>query len=63
MSRGTKGLDATYVELQNYADRKMSELGWHKPKHYKSKVCNRTGHNERSWAKYLDEAMTFWLST
>ncbi len=62
MSRGTKGLDATYVELQNYADRKMNELGWYKPKHYESKVFNRTSHNERSWAKYLDEAMTFWLN-
>lgn len=61
MSRGTKGLDASYPPFQDYADKRMSELGW-RDSHFKSKVFHRTTHNERSWASYVDEPLRFWLS-
>ena len=62
MSRGTKGLDASYPPFQDYADKRMSELGW-RDSHFKSKVFHRTTHNERSWASYVDEPLRFWLNT
>ena len=62
MSRGTKGLDAKYEPFQLQADQLMHERGYvHHD--YASKVYKRTGHNERSWAKYLDQPMRFWLSS
>lgn len=61
MSRGTKGLDASYPPFQDYADKRMSELGW-RDSNFKSKVFHRTTHNERSWASYVDEPLRFWLS-
>ena len=61
MSRGTKGLDATYPPFQDYADLKMAELGW-RDSHFISKVYHRSTHNERSWARYVDEPLRFWLS-
>ena len=60
MSRGTKGLDASYEPHQNLADRLMRENGWGSH-HFMSKVFNRTSHNERSWASYLEEPLRFWL--
>ena len=60
MSRGTKGLDASYPPYQDRADRLMRELGW--GSRFKSKVFERTTHNERSWASYLGEPLRFWLS-
>lgn len=62
MSRGTKGLDATYPPFQEYADLRMADLGW-KGKRFTSKVYHRTTHNERSWASYVDEPLRFWLNT
>ena len=61
MSRGTKGHDRSYGPLQDYADELMEKRGY-PPSHFQSKVYSRTGHNERSWARYLDEPMRFWLS-
>ena len=60
MSRGTKGLDASYEPFQNRADELVRHLGWRT--NFATKVYHRTGHNERSWASYLDEALRFWLS-
>ena len=61
MSRGDKGLDKEYVALQNFVDTLMRQRGF---KHnYESKVYKRSGHNERSWAKYLHEPLRFWLNT
>ena len=62
MSRGTKGLDATYPPYQDRADRLMSDLGWESSR-FQSKVFHRTTHNERSWASYVDEPLRFWLNT
>jgi predicted alpha/beta superfamily hydrolase len=60
MSRGTKGLDASYPPYQDRADQLMRELGW--SSRYKSKVYPRSSHNERSWAAYVAEPLRFWLS-
>ena len=61
MSRGTKGLDATYTSFQDRADQLMREHGWN-ASNFRSKVFHRTTHNERSWASYLDEPIRFWLT-
>ena len=62
MSHGDKGLDADYAPFQKYADEKMSQLGWRLGREFQTHVYKKSGHNERSWAKYLDQPMTFWLS-
>jgi len=62
MSRGTKGLDASYPPFQDHADRMMTNLGWNSS-NFISKVFHRTTHNERSWASYVDEPLRFWLNT
>jgi predicted alpha/beta superfamily hydrolase len=61
MSRGDKGLDKEYPALQNFVDDLMRARGF--SKNFESKVYKRSGHNERSWAKYLHEPLRFWLST
>jgi predicted alpha/beta superfamily hydrolase len=61
MSRGDKGLDKEYVQLQTYVDQLMHQRGF--TKNFESKVYKRSGHNERSWAKYLHEPLRFWLNT
>ena len=62
MSHGTKGLDSAYAPFQHLADKLMAERGY-LPHNFVSKVYVRSGHNERSWAKYLDQPMRFWLSS
>jgi enterochelin esterase-like enzyme len=52
MSRGNKGLDAEYPPLQDFVDQLMAKRGF--GSRYMSKSYNRSGHNERSWAKYLN---------
>ncbi len=59
MSRGTKGLDASYKTHQERADELMRKANWES--RFKTKVFHRTTHNERSWASYLDEPLRFWL--
>lgn len=61
MSRGDKGLDKEYPPLQSYVDALMRERGF--KDNFESKVYKRSGHNERSWAKYLHEPLRFWLKT
>ena len=61
MSRGDKGLDQEYIELQHYVDHLMHSRGFNN--NYKSKIYKRSGHNERSWAKYLHEPLKFWLTS
>ena len=62
MSHGTRGIDANYAPFQRYADQKMLEAGWQLNKNFKSQVYKKSGHNERSWARYLDQPMRFWLT-
>ena len=60
MSRGTRGLDATYKPHQDLADNMMRERGWDNER-FVSQVFPRTSHNERSWAKYVEKPLRFWL--
>jgi len=30
---------------------------------FETRVYKNSGHNERSWARYLDQPMKFWLET
>jgi enterochelin esterase-like enzyme len=62
MSHGTKGLDSEYAPYQIYADKLMHERGY-RTNNFISRVYPRTGHNERSWAKYLDQPLNFWLDS
>jgi hypothetical protein len=62
MSRGTRGLDREYGPFQERADQKMREAGWHEGEDFITRVYKQSGHTERSWAKYLDEPIKFWLS-
>lgn len=61
MSHGTKGLDAEYAPFQKRADELMLEKGYRAGQDFLSKVHVRTGHNEKSWASYIDEPISFWL--
>ena len=61
MSRGNKGLDAEYPPLQDFVDQLMFARGF--GNRYMTKSYKRSGHNERSWAKYLHEPLKFWLSS
>jgi predicted alpha/beta superfamily hydrolase len=59
MSRGDRKLDSTYKVDQDYADKLMREQGWRN--NYRSTVFKSAGHNERAWAKQVDDAFRFWL--
>jgi predicted alpha/beta superfamily hydrolase len=61
MSRGDKGLDKEYPPLQNYVDELMRKRGF--TNNFETKVYKRSGHNERSWAKYLNDPLRFWLKS
>jgi enterochelin esterase-like enzyme len=60
MSRGDKGLDKEYPPLQNFVDSLMRARGF--TSNFETKVYKHSGHNERSWAKYLNDPLRFWLS-
>ena len=62
MSRGTKSLDADYKPFQEYADRLMKEKGYRIGHDFHTKVYEKTSHNEKSWASYLDQVLHFWLN-
>lgn len=62
MSHGTRGLDAGYGPFQKYADHKMLEAGWRVGHDFYSRLYEKSGHNEKSWAKYLDQPVRFWLA-
>ena len=62
MSHGTKSLDSEYAPFQIYADKLMFERGY-RTNNFVSRVYPRSGHNERSWAKYLDQPLNFWLDS
>jgi predicted alpha/beta superfamily hydrolase len=61
MSRGTKGLDASYEPFQDLADELILKKGYRKDIDFATKVFKKTGHNESSWASYLDQPLRFWL--
>ncbi len=61
MSHGSKGLDRDYGPFQLRANELMEEKGFTVGENFESRVYSRSGHNEKSWAKYLDSPMEFWL--
>ncbi len=61
ISRGTKALDAQYEPFQDLADGLMLQKGYRRDADFISKVYKKTGHNEASWASYLDQPLRFWL--
>ncbi len=61
MSHGTKGIDAFYEPFQKLADELMLKKGYRQGADMLSRVHVRTGHNEKSWASYIDEPISFWL--
>jgi enterochelin esterase-like enzyme len=61
MSRGTKAIDAQYEPFQDLADALMLQKGYRKDLDFITKVYKKTGHNEASWASYLDQPLRFWL--
>lgn len=63
MSHGTRGLDRFYGPFQEHADTRMRENNWREGLDFISKVFKKSGHTERSWAKYLDQPMKFWLDS
>lgn len=62
MSHGTGGYDAKYGPFQKHADQRMRDAGWQDEEDFVTRVYTRSGHNERSWAKYLSDPLQFWLS-
>ncbi|MEI6649517.1 MAG: alpha/beta hydrolase-fold protein [Actinomycetes bacterium] len=62
MSRGTKALDGQYQPFQDYADRKMIQLGWQPENDFISRVFPKDRHNEPSWARQSAQALNFWLA-
>ena len=61
MSRGTKGLDASYEPFQNHADLQAMSNGWKLGHDFLSKVYPKTSHNEKSWQSYVADSLRFWL--
>ena len=61
MSHGTKGLDREYGPFQVRANQRMHERGFTAGDTFDYRVYPRSGHNEKSWARYLATPMEFWL--
>jgi len=62
MSRGTKGLDATYEEPQDLATKLITERGYREGVDLKYRTLNRGAHTNATWARYVPDALNFWLS-
>jgi hypothetical protein len=61
MSRGTKGLDALYEESQNLANKLIESRGFRKKVDFQTRVLNRGAHSNATWARYVPEALDFWM--
>ena len=59
LSIGTKGLDAEYREFHEIAKNLLIERGFQES--LRTKVFEKSGHNERSWARDVREPLRFWL--
>lgn len=62
MSRGTKGLDATYEEAQDLAIKLISERGYSPGIDLKYRTLKNGAHSNATWARYVPDALNFWLS-
>ncbi|MFZ9779351.1 MAG: alpha/beta hydrolase-fold protein [Ilumatobacteraceae bacterium] len=61
MQNGTNGLDASYAPYQRRAESRLTSRGYVHGRDYVSRVLRRSGHNERSWARRLPDAIEWWL--
>ena len=61
MQNGTGGLDASYAPFQRRADAQLVSRGYRPDRDFSSRVLRRSGHNEKSWAKRLPDAIAWWL--
>ena len=61
MSRGTKGLDARYEQSQKIADKLIMSRGYKEEIDFKSRVLNKGAHSNATWARYVPEALDFWM--
>ena len=62
MSRGTKSHDARYGPYQELANNYAIALGYKYGRDLQTPIYNRTTHNERSWASYVNQGLRFWLN-
>lgn len=60
MSRGERGYDAEYPPFQDLANQKLIEAGWEN--NFESKIFKGAGHNERAWAKQIEQPLRYWLA-
>ncbi|MFM9141291.1 MAG: alpha/beta hydrolase-fold protein, partial [Actinomycetota bacterium] len=60
MSRGERGYDAEYPPFQDLANQKLIEAGWED--NFESKIFKGAGHNERAWAKQIEQPLRYWLA-
>ena len=61
MQNGTGGLDASYAPFQRRADARLVSRGYRLDRDFRSRVLRRSGHNEKSWARRLPDAIAWWL--
>ena len=59
LSIGTRGLDAEYHQFHELAKTLLIERGMQEG--LKTRIFEKSGHNERSWARNLKEPLEFWL--
>lgn len=59
LSIGTKGLDAEYLQFHELAKTLLIERGMQS--RLSTRIFEKSGHNERSWARNLKEPLHFWL--
>ena len=62
MSRGTKGHDSHYGPFQELANQMAIAARYKYGRDLATPVFNHTGHNERSWASYVNQSLRFWLN-
>ena len=59
LSIGTRGLDSEYRDFHELAKTLLIERGMHDS--LRTRIFEKSGHNERSWARNLKEPLEFWL--
>lgn len=62
MENGSTGLDRSYGPFQRRADDRLRARGYRRGRDFVSITRRRSGHNEWSWARRLDQSLAWWLS-